>query len=81
MESFEGVGHGDVGHVGGDLVLLAEELEISTREGVEIHRLSSMRLDWIGFWGERASLRRGDEGGDGECGFSTGDWESGEGYI
>lgn len=42
----------------------------------------SLRCDWIGLdSGGRASLRRGDEGGDGECGFSTGDWESGEGYI
>lgn len=37
MESLEGVGHRDVGHVGRDAVLLAEGLEVSPGEAVEIH--------------------------------------------
>ena len=39
LEGLEGVGHGDVGHVGGDLVPLAEGLEVSPRAAVEIHGL------------------------------------------
>lgn len=37
LESLESVSHGDIGHVGGDAVLLAEGLEVSPGEGVEIH--------------------------------------------
>jgi len=37
LEGSEGIGHGDVSHVGRDLVLLAQNLEIPPRHRVEVH--------------------------------------------
>lgn len=37
LESGEGIDHGDVGHVGGDLVPLAQHLELPPRQRVEFH--------------------------------------------
>ena len=36
-EGRQGVGHGDIGFVGGKFVLLAERLELAATEGVIIH--------------------------------------------
>lgn len=36
-EGCQGVGHGDIGFVGGKFVLLAERLELAATEGVIIH--------------------------------------------
>lgn len=44
MESLEGVGHGDVGNVGRDVVLLAEGLKLSPRQAVEVHGWLSLLL-------------------------------------
>ena len=38
MKSLECIGHGNIGHVGWDLVLLAENLKLLPCKAVEIHR-------------------------------------------
>ena len=43
----EGISHGDVGHVGWNLVLLAESLEFSSGEAVEIHLVLFVLIDRI----------------------------------
>jgi hypothetical protein len=38
LKSLESISHGYVGHVGWDLVILAESLELPPCQAVEIHR-------------------------------------------
>ena len=38
LKSLECIGHGNIGHVGWDLVLLAESLKLLPCKAVEIHR-------------------------------------------
>lgn len=43
LKRSERIGHGDVGEISGDLVLLAENLKLLPGEAVEIHRLLEER--------------------------------------
>lgn len=44
LKRFESIGHGEIGHVGWDLVPLAEKLKVSSEKAVEIHLRSSVGL-------------------------------------
>ena len=41
----ESIGHGDIGEVGGDLVLLAESLELLPGEAMEIHCCPKTKIE------------------------------------
>lgn len=47
LKSFESIGHGDIGHIGWDFVLLTEKLKISSRKTVEIHGNEMKNFDWL----------------------------------
>ena len=48
LKRFESIGHGEIGHVGWDLVPLAEKLKVSSEKAVEIHLRESLSERLIG---------------------------------
>ena len=47
LKSLECIGHGNIGHVGWDLVLLAESLKLLPCKAVEIHRKRERERDSV----------------------------------